>query len=316
MSDQYIRKWSLILTTGSAGLDLSQLRIRFRVTQGDTEAPGTAAIRVYNLAPSTANAVEKEYQRVVLQAGYENGNYAVIFQGTIKQIVRGRESALESFVDIFAADGDEAYNFAVVNASIAAGSTLVDRVKAIAEPMSDKGVTLDSGAEDALQKTLAPTGGTLPRGKVLFGMSRAALADVVTSGACTWSIQNGKIVVIPLTGYLPGEAVVLSAETGLIGVPEATVDGMRIKCLLNPLIRIGTRVKIDNAAINLTTIRSQGFPRYSDLSFVASPARDGVYRVLVVEFTGDSHGQEWYGDIVALAIDPSTAPDKSVAAYG
>jgi hypothetical protein len=255
MSDQYIRKWSLVLTAGAQGLDLSQLRIRFRVTQGDTEAPGTAAIRVYNLAEQTANAVQKEYEKVVLQAGYESGNFAVIFQGTIKQIVRGRESALDSFVDIFAADGDEAYNFAVMSASLAAGSTLTDRAKAAAKPMADHGVTLDSASEDALLASTAPTGGILPRGKVLFGMSRAALADVAASAACTWSIQNGKVVIIPLTGYLPGEAVVLSAQTGLIGIPEATVDGIRLRCLLNPLIRIGTRVKIDNAAINLTTIR-------------------------------------------------------------
>lgn len=53
---------------------------------------------------------------------------------------------------------------------------------------------------------------------------------------------------VPARGYLPGEAVVLSAGTGLIGTPKANDKGIEIKCLLNPRLRIGGRVRLDNAA--------------------------------------------------------------------
>ena len=308
MTQQYPRQCSLILTDGTTGIDLSEMRIRFHVSQADTESPNTAVIRVYNLSEATINQVEKEYQRVVLQAGYP-GNFAVIFQGTITQLVKGRESALDSFLDIMAADGDEAYNFAVVNKALAAGASPQDQAAAIAQAMQPYGVDLGD--------TTGLTGGILPRGKVLFGLARARMSDLANTTATTWSIQNGKVTIIPLTGYLAGEAVALSARTGLVGIPEATIDGIEIRCLLNPMIRIGTRVQIDNSAINTPTVLQQGlFPTYGDITLPATVTRDGYYRVLVAEHTGDMRGQEFYTDLTCLAIDPSAAPDKSVQPYG
>lgn len=310
MSDQYLRKVGLIVTQGEEGLDLSNMRIWFRTTQMDAETPPGAYIRVFNLSQTTAQRVQKEFQSVVLQAGYENGNYGVIFQGTIKQVRRGRLNATDTYLDIYAADLDQAYNFGVVSKTLAAGSTQKDQVDAIMQQAASKGMSAGS-----IPNSLG-TGGTLPRGKVLFGLARERLTDIANTTGCTWNITNGKVNIIPLTGYLQGEAVVLNAQTGLIGVPEATNAGIEAKCLLNPLIKLGTRVQIDNALINQTTINQQGFPRFTDLSFPASVTDDGFYRVLVVEHMGDSRGNEWESQLTCLAVDSSTQPDSSVQAYG
>lgn len=310
MSDLYLRKVGLIVTSGSQGLDLSQMKIAFRTTAMDVDAPPTAIIRVYNLSEATAKSVQKEYQNVVLQAGYETGNYGVIFQGTIKQVRRGRDSAIDSFVDIYAADLDQAYNFGMVSKTLAAGSSAKDQVDAI----------IAGAAAQGMQKGSIPdslgTGGTLPRGKVLFGLARERLGDVTATASCTWSIQDGKVNIIPLTGYLPGEAVVLNAATGMVGVPEATNNGIEVASLLNPLFKTGTRVQIDNAAITNTTVNSQGFPNYTALNFPASLSDDGFYRVLVVEHRGDSRGNDWYSTLTCLSIDASASPGSSVQAFG
>lgn len=308
MSRNYLRRTSLIVTAGAEGLDLSEMRIQFRVNQMDVDAPNTAIIRVFNLATSTGQQIQKEFQEVVLQAGYEDGNFAIIFKGTIKQVKRGRLNATDTYVDILAADGDIAYNFGVVNKTLAAGATPQDQVNAISEATSKFGVT------QADNQGLV--GGTLPRGKVLFGMYRDRMDDVSRTNSVTWSVQNGKIVVIPVTGYLPGEAVVLTSRTGMIGVPEATNDGIKVDCLLNPLIKIGTRLQINNKSINNTTIREQGFPRYTDLTFIASLSADGYYRALVVEHEGDNRGDAWYTHITCLNVDPTAAAGNSVQANG
>lgn len=309
MTTQYLRKCTLVVSTGTEGLDLSQMRIRFRVSQADVDAPNTCQIRVWNLKPDTARRIQKEFDTVVLQAGYE-GNEAIIFQGTIKQVTRGRESAIDSFVDIYGADGDLAFNFAVVNQAIAAGASLTQQAKIVTDAMSPLGVS----AGDV--SALAATGGVLPRGKVLFGLGRAAMGDIANTAQCSWSIQDGKVVVTRLTGYRPGEIVVLNSKTGLVDIPEATNNGVEIQCLLNPQIRIGGRVQIDNAGLNQTTVREQGFPRYTDINFFASEDGDGIYRVLVAEHEGDTRGQEWYTYLTCLSIDPSAAADQSVLAYG
>ena len=310
MTDQYLRKVSLIVTTGSDGIDLSNFRIVFTTTQMDAEAPNTAAIRIFNLSDATAKQVKDEGQRVVLQAGYQNGNFGVIFEGSIKQFRSGRLNATDKFLDVLAADGDQAYNFACVNKSLKAGSKLQDQVDAILQETGKFDVETGS-----IPNSLG-TGGTLPRGKVLFGMARERLNDVCDSAGTTWSIQNGKIVIIPLTGYAPGDIVVLNARTGMVGIPVATNDGISVKSLLNPKVKIGTRVQIDNKSIVTTNIKEQGFPRYSDLSFPASVSADGVYRVLVAEHTGDTLGNEWYTDLTCLAMDSSAQPGDAVKAYG
>ena len=47
---------------------------------------------------------------------------------------------------------------------------------------------------------------------------------------------------IPSGDIFPAEAVVLTAETGLVGAPEQTNDGIKVRCLLNPRLRIGGRI--------------------------------------------------------------------------
>lgn len=310
MTDQYIRKVDLVVSSGSKGLDLSQFKIVFQTHQMDVDQPPTAEITIYNLAAETSKQIQNEFQYVALQAGYVDGNVGVIFQGSIKQFRSGRENNINSFLTIFAADGDTAYNFGLTSKALAAGASLRDQVNVILGTAAEKGVTAGS-----IPETIG-TGGTLPRGKVLFGLGLAQLTNIANSGNCSWFIQNGQLNIVSETGYLSDEAVVLNARTGMIGVPEATNNGIEVRSLLNPMIKVGTRVKIDNASINQTTVISQGFPRYTDLSFPASVNADGIYRVLVVEHSGDTRGNEYYTRMTCLSVDPSAAPGASVQPYG
>ena len=307
----------------SPGLELKDLRVQFQVNAMDTDAPPTAVIRVLNLADSTAMRIRKEFQKVTLQAGYENGEFGVIFQGDIVRTRRGRLSNIDTFLDIMAANLDAIYNFGVVNKTLKSGSSQKDVLNAIGQSVNDS--PLAKGSAGALAQgvqygsipTSAGTGGTLPRGKVLFGMWRDALSDTADTLGCTWSIgADGRVNVIPLTGYLPDEAVVLTAQTGLVGIPEATPQGIEVKCLLNPKIKVGTRIWLNNASLTTTVNKGAvGFPAYSDFQFFANTSDDGFYRVYVVEHEGDSRGDgaDWLTKIVALAVDSSSG---KVAAYG
>lgn len=299
---QYLRKCTLLISNNKGdALDLSLLHIKFIVKRSNVQSPNMAEIRVYNLEKNTINRIEKEFSNVTLQAGYES-NFGVIFQGNIKQILRGQENATDKFIDIIAGDGDLAYNFGVVNTTISAGTTQKEQVEAAAKAMSLGGITL--GYVENL-----PTN-KLPRGKVLFGMGRDYLKQSAESSNQAWSIQDGKIQFIPLTSYLPGEAVVLSSKTGVIGNPTQTNEGININCLLNPKIRIGGRVQIDNKAVQRMKI---------DLSQPGSPANipaplseDGVYFVLSIEYSGDTRGQDWYSKLICLQTSLSSNPLYSV----
>ena len=297
---QYLRKATLVLVEGDKALDLSEFHFQFNTVQQDVESPNNCTIRVYNLSESTVRQVRGEFSRVILQAGYD-GNYGVIFDGTIRQFRIGRVNATDKYLDILAADGDLAYNWGVVRKTVAAGSTPDSRIKAAIDAMAPHGVTAGY---------LMPfTGGVLPRGKVLFGMARAVLREEAENQLATWDISGGKVNFVAREHYLPGITVKLNALTGMVGRPEQTNEGIRVKSLLNPRVRLGGLLEINNASINQTVNQNPNAPpgpafnQYSGVQLLATVTNDGLYRVFVIEHDGDTRGTAWHTNMVCLAVD-------------
>lgn len=287
----WLRACSLLVGADSGeGLDLSGLRITFQTRKGDVETPNSAEINVYNLSGDTAARIRREFTQVALSAGYE-GNAGLIFRGNIRQVRTWRENGTDAVLSILAADGDRAYNFATLNTTLAAGSRPADRVRVCQGAMAEKGA--QAGYVPDLD------GQALPRGKVMYGMARQYMRDEARDTDTDWSIQDGKVQMVPRKGYLPGEAVLLTHETGLVGTPEQTQNGLTVRALLNPLLRIGGRIKLDNASVKrmqtpLKAAAGQGAARLDD---------DGIYRIIKVEFKGDTRGNDWYADMLCIGID-------------
>lgn len=302
-TQQYLRACTLLVSNSQGqALDLSQLRIKFSVKRSNAQTPNAADIRVYNLEAQTALAIQKEFTRVVLQAGYQ-GNYGVIFQGSIKQVIIGRESATDTFIEIIASDGDLAYNFAIVNSTIAAGATQQQQVNACAQAMSPLGVTAGGN-------TIVNSPSQLPRGKVMFGNARNYLRAAAQTTQGSWSIQNEKIVFVPKNSYLPGVAIVLNSQTGLIGTPQQTLQGVNCKALLNPNFQIATKIQLNNDSIQRLAI-NLAIPGTA-AAIPAPLTSDGIYFVLVAEHIGDNRGIEWYTNLVTLFIDPTLPINKGI----
>lgn len=298
---QYGRKVSLIVGNDDA-LDLSDLRFTFRIQRGDIETPNSARIRVYNVSPTTSQRIQKEFTRVVLQAGYE-GNYGIIFDGTIIQVRRGRESQTDTYLDITAADGDSAYNFAVVNTTLAAGSTLTDQVNAACTAMNPYGVT--QGYMPQL-----PTN-SLPRGKVMYGMARDIMRGVSRTAQTVWSIQDGKAVMVPETSYMPGAVPEITSATGMVGLPEQTANGIKVKMLLNPSVKICSLLHINNASVQQYErgLRVGQQQTNEKTALENKLDSDGYYYVMLAEHWGDTRGNDWYTEVVCLATDATVVSE-------
>lgn len=301
------KKATTILDTVTSGLDLSELHFRFMVRGADTETPNTLVVRVYNLAESTRKAIIDEYDQVTLQAGYKNANVGIIFSGTVKQFKYGKENNTDTYLEITAADNDLGYNFGFVNTTLASGATHADIVTQCAAAMSVK--------TDPASLDLAAAGGILPRGRVLFGLARAQMRETADALGARWSVQNGTLVLIPLTSFRAGSAILLNSQSGLIGTPEATEDGIEIEALLNPFFQVGLLVQIDNALITQRKINQNFQTLLLATTLVANLSNDGVYRILTVDHTGDTRGNDFYTNMVTLAVNPSSPPATSVQAF-
>jgi hypothetical protein len=300
-TEQYLRTFSLIVSNAAGnGLDLSALRVKFSVKRTSLETPNAADIRIYNLSHETAIKVRSEYKTVTLQAGYV-GNTGVIFKGNIKQVILGRESATDNFVDIIAGDGALGYNYAIVNQSLSAaagGVSQNDQIKAIGPSMAALGVSIgvNSGVASIPK---------LPRGKTIHGSAKNQLRRIAQTNQCDWSIQNNQVIMIPKNSYLPGTAVLITAATGMIGTPNQTNEGVNVRCFINPKIQIAGRVQLDNATI--ARVRIDLTVRPNSTTNTAAPlASNGTYVAIAIEQTGDTRGVEWYSTLICNYIDNNT----------
>lgn len=302
MTVLYGRKIKLLGVSNKSGegLDISDLHVQFQVKQFDLSTPGSMDARVFNLSGATMRRFDKEFDRIVLQAGYGD-LFGTIFDGTVVQTRRGRTNPADTYLDITGADGDWAHNFATVNTTLAAGSTPDNHYAEILRAMR-----IEPGYKTPLQ------GPALPRGKVMYGMARDYMRDVTDAAGATWNIRDGVLNVVPLDGYLPGEAVVLTSATGLIGLPEQTQEGIMVRCLLNPRIKPQTRVQINNASIQRARLPLDVEGQKNVAFLPKVNEADGMYRVLAVDHTGDTRGLSWYSELVCVSLDATSAAPGQV----
>ncbi|MCM2483370.1 phage protein [Burkholderia glumae] len=300
MTEQFGRKFSLIVGEDAGdALDFSDLRVKFDIKRGDRETPNSAFLQIYNLSDSTSKRVEKEFTRIVIQAGYP-GNFSIVFDGEIKQIWRGRDSPTDTFLNVLAADGDSGYCFAKVIHTLAAGWTYQDLVNTALQAMAPYGVT--PGYMAPLQSN------PMPRGRPIFDLARDVLRKVARANQMVWSIQDGRIIMVPETSYAPYDIPEINSATGMVGWPVQMINGITFKTLLNPSLKVGGLVHLNNCSIQQHQQTLNAKPQ-SQGSHIASHNKidsDGFYYLMSVNHKGDTRGNEWYSDALCLAVDATT----------
>jgi hypothetical protein len=333
VTTQFLRKLSLVVASSTGnGFDFGSFWCTFNVRRGDLQTPNSLDARIYNVKDATANTIsQKEFTSISLSAGYAGGALGLLFKGSIKQFRKGRVNQLDSYVDITAADGDQAYNYATIAQTSPAGAkpgSVADLIQsALAAKSGQQPIT--KGYQPKFKDTKSI------RGRVLFGMARDQCRDFALQNACKWSVQDGALTFIPWVSYVQGGDVpLISVKTGLIGVPEQTQAGLNVRVLLNPNLKVGTLIKLD-AQVNQfrfgLDLPSQATNPAIALQNQLAPGsgpNQGLYYVMVANHTGDTRGQNWYTDLVCLAVDATltnvdqanallnTAPATAIQRYG
>jgi baseplate hub protein gp41 len=330
-SDQWIRRWTLVLSGPGGSETISQdvpnipdptgvstaddgLRITFSVTQNRVHTPGRANIKVYNTRLDTPLAtLAQQYNRVVLSVGYVSGYFGVIFDGAIAYFRRGREQNLvDTFLQIMAQAGDWALNGTVASQTFAAGTTETQVGQQMAAAMVANGVQL-AGAVAGMA-TVA-----LPRGQVHYGRA----TDIVRDLGGSLFVERNQLRIYDPKNPIPGATVVLNSLTGLVGMPEQTDQGVELVALINPSVRIMGTVQVDQSSINQVAagtgnIASQRqnegegfFPVLNGIGppgWFATTTADGLYTVYSIEYEGDSRGVPWYMKIICNAQGQALPP--------
>ncbi|MFN1150096.1 hypothetical protein [Serratia liquefaciens] len=347
MSINWMRHFELqLLDQNGQGVSLSDFKVTFQIEWADTKWPRVANVKIYNLSTDTTNKIlGQEFSKIRIIAGYDgiapdvdssqvgvareinddqvgqvNGqNFGLIFDGDIRFTVTGKDNITDSWVLIQAIGDHEAFLFARTKTTIAAGYTVADLHKVTMQGFNAFGVT--QGITGDMPTTV------FPRGRVLYDASRNVMDNIAGQCNATWQLVDGQVQMVPDNKYIH-EAIVLSADTGLIGMPQQTMGaGVNVRCLINPNIRINGLVQLDQASVYRTALGisevAQSPSRISETdengnrvlsgttSQAASIATDGVYIVKAIDYTGDTRGQAWYMDLMCFARGASTLINDS-----
>ena len=113
-----------------------------------------------------------------------------------------------------------------------------------------------------------PNDRVLLRGKVMMCDTREAMHKIAINNNADWSIQDDQLVVIPKNKALANnEGWVISRNTGMIGSPKKSNEGLEATTLCNPHYRIGSLVRVESK---------------------------------LTEYNGDLYGTNWHSKLVCV----------------
>lgn len=274
----------------AAGLKvLEAFQVVFQVEQTLRGPPNTANVQIYNLNPSNQSKVKKEFDQLRLTCGYK-GNPRVIFWGNIRFSTTYRDGP-NWITEVQAADGDRAYTRGHVRVTLSAGRNAYHAIDEILKVMPG----VRKGHIELPETAYA-------RGKVILGPVPRVLEQIARDNAAAWSITNGTLNIVRADSVLPSQAVVVNADTGMLGAPEISGKGIKVKLELNPMVAPNGTIILDNSNIKIQALQQYtNGPKVKEKRVVRLDP-DGRYKVYKLRHQGDTRGPEWYTEAECIGL--------------
>lgn len=256
---------------GQAGTQYTDLRVEFKVEKTLESKPSKGFVKVYNLTKDNRSKAEQTGNVLILRAGYGK-NLSNIFTGDVARAKTELEGV--DYITTFElGDGELMYQTSKSELSFAKGTDIQTALKGI---FSNVGAVLGDITGLKSEKLNAPL--------VLSGNVRKHLDEIGKRQGFEWSIQDEAFQILEKGKPTKDEAILLSSETGLIGIPknkfgkDPTEKGIEFDSLLNPKLKPGRRAVIESKIIQ------------------------GVYRIEKVTFQGDNYGTDFLSKCEASPI--------------
>lgn len=273
---------------GFPGGRRTTLRTIFRVDRNNAVGLNQAEITIYNLNDDSISRLDKDVF-VSIEAGYVDETRE-LFTGDI-DFVNTNFEGVDRITRIEATDGGVNFGARRVSRNFPPGTTVVEAITAVAQSTG-----FGLGNLPAVLAAHAGRGGVsnFAKGLVVRGRAVDELKKLTDLFGLTYSIQSGQIQVLEQNRATNELAVRLSADSGMIGVPEIGEDNyIRARSLLRGSLTPGRRVVISSTKSNRLR---------SPLATIASIGVEGAFRIQRVTHIGDSWGRDWYSDIEAHQV--------------
>ena len=186
-------------------------------------------VRDYILSETSPFLKSKTPKRVIVEAGRKSTGYAVVFIGDIISAIPSQPPDIE--LTIKAQTGSTSKGD-IVSKSSGEKTNLSFLAKEVAK---DLGLVLVFQAKDKKIANYQFTGGKLKQ-----------VEELGRAGGVNAYIDDDKLVVKDADVALNGKAQVLNKSTGMIGLPEITEHGIKVKYLFNNQSAIGGALIVES----------------------------------------------------------------------
>lgn len=279
----------------SSAWDPESLRMVFEVNitgYSSHSAFWYAKVDIYNLSPDLAQQlIAGQGATVKLSAGYQTGTgrYNLIFEGVIYQVMFERVDVVDAKITLMCYTGlaETIGNFAVLR-----GDPQMTQVALIQKMCAAASTPIPIGAIDS--EVLSKT--SLPRARPFFGNPHRYIDGVASANNMqSWYGFDGLAVsTMNAAGDTP--SIVYDGASGqIIGTPQQTQDGISMDVLLDPNLRVSVPpqiIQITNSQIRQLGYRPPGYRPYLD--------SNGFYLVNGIQHNGDTRGDDWHTEIIAM----------------
>jgi hypothetical protein len=267
------------------GTVTSELDVQFSVKKSMKVEPNKCDLTIFNLPKNVRQELEElsiydpkkkkhgskrgeakvpktGHIRVEIEAGYKTSGRSLIFRGDLRRAISTYEQDGTWATKIEGEDGGRTSLASRVSLSFPPGTTRLQVVQQCAAAM---GLGLGNILE--VQGRLSST---YSSGTVLDGQASKELDGVLRSANLRYSIQNG---VLQFAATSPGRevpALLLTPETGLIGLPHRDSSGLVVvEMMMLPNVAPGAYLS------------------------VVAPTYKGTLQIERAEYAGDSSGVDW-----------------------
>ena len=248
---------------------ISDLRISFTVKK----TLDKAEIKIYNISEDTWNLLRtyNANYKVSLAVGYGEEKTG-LFKGDIETASYTREGA-DWVCTINGKDGQNLIQDSYINASFKEGTNIRKIVKDIINKATN---VYDEAKKQAIGKIdeLLSNDKIAKQGMTISGQLTDALDKILKVFDASVSVQDEKFQIIKNNSNNDDQVYLIGPGSGLLGSPKAKSiseddEGIEFRCLLIPMIKPGSLVRIYSKSIN------------------------DYYRIDNIDYKGDTHTDQW-----------------------
>ena len=221
---------------------VNDLFVSFDIEKTSEKTPNKARIQIHNLNQTSRSTLQQRDVFVRLDVGYA-GQFDEIFSGNMFK-GKSERTANEWITTLETGDGQEAFK-SQVNTSLGPGTTSQQVVDTLAAALGAGIGAIKGLATDIFQN-----------GIVLTGDVEARMDEIMDKQGLEWSIQDGKLQILPPDEPSEELGILISPNTGLIGAPiereetDAAGKFIEFASLLRPQLKPGVAIQIASRDVN------------------------------------------------------------------